>query len=687
MSSRLHNFESRFLQFCELFKHCNKSSTGQVDRLYEEFRALQQLGQSLSNSSFDHFASDYKTLCDYFDLGKENYQKFCAPYISLINEDKQGSTQRIMTHLKNPQALNSLIQNRPQDPAVKQKLQDLVGGASGLEAAEDFVAKSRMERLSQIMGYVLSGVAQDDLATYHLKKQLSSKIFKYRNQSMEDFLAQQIVEHDVEFVVQTAESLFGTVPVAGVVNSVKGFPKMFFEAPSDHVSPTSLFINHSQKRVTAVVTNMIQHPTQVLVATHQSLKNLSELPSIGSTPNPLHGYAVEMCFFHSGAFIEADCGHTLTSYLQDLQNASYVLRQTLMRGAFLSLVGSSIVGKTLRDTLRDTNIHVLGTDSEKLYHAMRMASDVDQHDIKSREMGAVVLNEMGAILEVCSDPKFVSTLTASQLLLIKQSFSSVVQTAQHYFSVFPLKNKQKLTLSEKRKLHHLAQMIDALHPLLGDSSSTSNFSNSWVIGQVEESAQIQSQHSFTLPLAYTYSPEIHNQMQHAFVLQKETHHKKHVLSGVLLDYLARSQVPECFQEFLNHARADSISNPLPSSDKAREFFADVQRMCGGKKSLNALSSQESNLSNPRAAFRRWINQVSVHLFEKPTIAGESVVVLSELFNTSLWTDRSLIPFSPKMKSVVENISHVMLEHSQHPSGAHLSSLLENVYQTPRRKMH
>lgn len=686
MTSRLHNFESRFLQFCELFKHCNKSSAGQVDRLYEEFRALQQLGQTLSNSSLDHFAADYKILRDYFDLGKDNYQKFCAPYISLINEDKQGSTQRIMTHLKNPQALSSLIQYRPENSVARQKLQDLVGGSVGLDAAEDFVAKARMERLSQIMGYVLSGVAQEDLATYHLKKQLSSKIFKYRNQSREDFLSQQIVDHDVEFVVQTAESLFGTVPVAGVIHSAKRLPKMFFEPPLDCVSPTSLFINHTQKRVTAVVTNMIQHPTEVLVATHQSLKNLSELPSIGSTPNALHGYSVEMCFFHSGAFIETDFGHTLTSYLQDLQNASYILRQTLMRGAFLNLVGSSIVGKTLRDTLRDTNIHVLGTDSEKLYHAMRMASDVDQHDIKSREMGAVVLNEMGSILEACSDQKFVSTLTGSQQILIKQSFSSVVQTARHYFSVFPLKNKQKLTLSEKRKLHHLAQMIDALHPLMGDPTDAST-RLSWEMGQVEETAQIQSQHALTLPLAYTYSSEIHHQMQHTFVLQKETHHKRHVLSGVLLDCLARSQVPECFQEFLNHARADSVSNPLPSSDKAREFFADVQRMCGGKKSLNALSSQEANLSNPRAAFRRWINQVSVHLFEKPTIAGESVVVLSELFNTGLWTDRSLIPFSPKMKSVVENISHVMLEHSQHPSGAHLSSLLENVYQMPRRKMH
>ena len=687
MSSRLHNFESRFLQFCELFKHCNKFSAGQVDRLYEEFRALQQLGQTLSESSLDHFALDYKTLRDYFDLGKENYQKFCAPYISLINEDKHGSTQRIMAHLKNPQALSSLIQTRPVDPVVKQKLQDLVGGPLGLEAAEDFVAKARMERLSQIMGYVLNGAAQDDLATYHLKKQLSSKVFKYRNQSREDFLAQQIVEQDMEFVVQTAESLFGTIPLAGVVHSAKRSPKMFFETPSAHVSPTSLFINHNQKRLTAVVTNMIPHSTEVLVATHQSLKNLVELSSIGSTPNLLQGYSVEMCFFHSGAFIEADGGHTLTSYLQDLQNASHVLRQTLMRGSFLSLVGSSIVGKTLRDTLRDTNIHVLGTDSEKLYHAMRMASEVDQHDIKSREMGAVVLNEMEAVLAVCLDQNFVSNLTPSQLFLIKQSFSCVVQTAHHYFSIFPLKSKQKLTLSEKRKLHHLAQMMDALHPVLGEPTVVSDFLSYWAMEKVDETAQIQSQHSFTLPLAYTYSPELHNQMQHAFALQKETNYKKHVLSGFLLDYLARSQVPECFQEFLNHARTDSVSNPLPSSDKAREFFADVQRMCGGKKSLNALSSQEANLSNPRAAFRRWVNQVSVHLFEKPTIAGESVVVLSELFNTSLWTDRSLIPFSPKMKSVVENISHVMLEHSQHPTGAHLSSLLDNVYQTPRRKMH
>lgn len=687
MSSRLHNFESRFLQFCELFKHCNKFSTGQVQRLYGEFRALQQLGQTLSDSSFDHFSSDYQILRDYFDLGKENYQKFCAPYISLINEDKQGSTQRIMTHLKNPQALSSLIQTRPTDPAVKQKLQELMGGPLGLEAADDFVAQARMERLSQIIGYVLNGSAQDDLATYHLKKQLSSKIFKYRNQSKEDFLAQQIVDQDMDFVVQTAEGLFGTIPLAGVVHSVKRSPKMFFETPTEYVSPTSLFINHNQKKVTAVVSNMIPRSTEVLVATHQSLKNLVELPSIGSSPNDLYGYSVEMCFFHSGAFIEADSAHTLTSYLQDLQNASYVLRQTLMRGSFLSLVGSSIVGKTLRDTLRDTNIHVLGTDSEKLYHAMRMASNVDQYDIKSREMGAVVLNEMEAVLETCSDQNFVSSLTPSQLLLIKQAFSCVIQTAHHYFSIFPLKNKQKLTLSEKRKLHHLAQKMDALHSVLGDSSGEAPFLTHWAMGTVEETAHIQSQHAFTLPLAYTYSAEIHNQMQQSFALQKETNHKKHLLSGFLLDYLAQSQVPDCFQEFLNHARTDSVNNPLPSSDKAREFFADVQRMCGGKRSLNALSSQEANLSNPRAAFRRWVNQVSVHLFEKPTVAGESVVVLSELFNTSLWADRSLIPFSPKMKSVVENISHVMLEHSQHPTGAHLSSLLDNIYQTPRRKMH
>jgi len=37
--------------------------------------------------------------------------------------------------------------------------------------------------------------------------------------------------------------------------------------------------------------------------------------------------------------------------------------------------------------------------------------------------------------------------------------------------------------------------------------------------------------------------------------------------------------------------------------------------------------------------------------------------------------------------VMENISHVMLNHSQRPTGVQLSALLENVYQTPRRKMH
>lgn len=686
MSSRLHHFETRFLQFCELFRHCDKSHFGQMERLYTEFQTIQHLGQDLSNTSIDHLSSDHKLLWEYFDFGKENYHNFCAPYISLINDDKHTSTQRIMGEYKRPDALNSLIQNHPTDLKIKQKLQELVGGPAGLGTMDDFVAKIRMERLSQIMGYVLSGVAQDDLAMYYVKKQLSSKVFKYRNQSVEDFLTQQMVERDMDFVVHATDGGFGTVALAGTLSPIKTTPPMFFETSSNNLAPASLFINHNQKRVTAVVTNMIENSTQVLVATHQSLKNLVALPAVGSTDNPLYGYSIEMCVFHSGASFQADATHTITSYLYDLKNASDRLRQTLMRGAFLNLVGSAIVGKTLRDTLRDTNIHVLGTDSEKLYHAMRMAAAVDQHDIKSREMGDVVLGEMHAILTSNLESDFISSLTPSQLILIKKSFGSVVQTALHYFSIFPLKNNQKLTLSEKKKLHNVANMVDKLNPLLGDGTAV-NLSRLWGMDQVENTARTQSQNSSLAPLGYIYSSDIQSDMQRMFVMHQETQHKKQIICGVLLDHLSRSQVPDCFQEFLNHARADTVTNPLPSSDKAREFFADVQRMCAGKKSLNALSSQEANLNNPRAAFRRWINQVSVHLFEKPTVAGESVVVLSELFNTSLWTDRSLIPFSPKMKSVVENISHVMLAHAQHPTGADLSSLLDNVYQTPRRKLH
>lgn len=686
MSSRLHHFENRFLQFCELFKHCDKSHFGQMERLYAEFQTIQHLGQDLSHTSIEHLSSDHKLLWDCFDFGKENYHSFCTPYISLINDDKHASTQRIMAEFKRPAALSSLIQNRPTDLKIKQKLQELLGGPLGLDTVDDFVAKIRMQRLAQIMGYVVSGVAQDDLAMYYVKKQLSSKIFKYRNQSLEDFLTQQMVAHDVDFVVNATDSVFGTVSLAGAVCSTKRASPMFFETPLNNLAPASMFINHNQKRVTAVVTNMTENSTKVLVATHQSLKNLVALPTVGATVNPLYGYSVEMCVFHSGASLQADSIHTITSYLSDLQNASDVLRQTLMRGAFLSLVGSSIVGKTLRDTLRDTNIHVLGTDSEKLYHAMRMAAEVDQHDLKSREMGDVVLSEMNSTLNTCLDAQFISNLTPSQIILIQKTFASVVQTALHYFSIFPLKNKQKLTLSEKKKLHNIAIMVDKLTPILGDGAQI-NLSKLWAMDQVESTAQTQSQNSSLAPLGYIYSPDIHSEIENGFALQQEALHKKQIICGVLLDHLARAQVPECFQEFLNHARADSVNNPLPSSDKTREFFADVQRMCGGKKSLNALSSQEANLSNPRAAFRRWINQVCVHLFEKPTVAGESVVVLSELFNTSLWTDRSLIPFSPKMKLVMENISHVMLAHSQRPTGAHLSSLLENVYQTPRRKMH
>lgn len=686
MSSRLHDFEIRFLQFCELFKHCDKSHFGQMERLYAEFQTIQRLSQNLSNASIEHLSSDHKLLWDSFDLGKEHYQHFCTPYISVINNDKQSSTQRLMTRLKHPDALNSLIQSHPTDLKIKQRLQDLLGGVLGMSTMDDFVAKNRMERLAQIMGYVISGVAQDDLATYHVKKQLSPKIFKYRNQSTEDFLTEQMIEHDVKFVVKTENSTFGTVSLAGVVNPIKSSARMFFEKPLNHLSPACLFINHNQKRLTAVVTNMIPNFTQVLVATHQALKNLAALPTVGGTANVVHDYSVNMCVFHSGASIEADLSHTVISYLQDLENASDLLRQTLMRGAFLNLVGSSIVGKTLRDTLRDTNVHVLGTDSEKLYHAMRTAASSDQHDVKSREMGDVVLGEIYATLHTCMDAHFISNLTPSQMILIKKTFASVVQTARNYFSIFPLKSKQKLTLSEKKKLHNVALMVDHLSPILGEPVAI-ELLNLWSMDHIENTAQMQSQHSSEIPLGYIYSADIHNEIEHTFVSQQELHYKKQIICVFLLDYLARSQVPECFQEFINHARADSVSNPLPSSDKAREFFADVQRMCGGKKSLNALSSQEANLHNPRAAFRRWINQVSVHLFEHTTVAGESVVVLSELFNTSLWTDRSLIQFSPKMKSVVEKISYIMLSHAQHPTGVDLSLLLDNVYQTPRRKMH
>ena len=690
MSSGLHNFESRFVQFCELFKHCDKSNSTQVARLQKEFDVLQQLGRTFVNSSFEHFSDDQKLLKDYFDLGKEHYQNFCAPCIALIGTDKQTSTKRIMEYFKQPSALQFLIQTRPNNTAVKQKLQDLLGGVAGLNVADDFVAHARMDRLSQIMGYVLSGVAQEDLLTYHMKKNLSSKIFKYRNQSVEDFLAAQIMEQDFEFVVQTAESVFGAIPIAGAVNTIKSSPPMFFESKRASLSPASVFINHSQKRVTAVVTNMLEHPTHVLVATHQSLKNLCAQDLIENQVNPLLGYSVEVCFFHTGVLTQSDEGHSTTGYLQALTTAPSLLRQTLMRGAFLSVIGSTVVGKTLRETLRDTNIHVLGTDSEQLYHAMRMAAEVDQHDVKSREMGAVVLNEMMAVLEVCADRTFVSGLSAFQQTLLEDVFETAANSALHYFSIFPLKNKQKLTLSEKQHIYKIAQMLD-LGKHEWNSKNTPllsiDFSNLLGRKDLDSTAEKQSQHSLAQPLGYTYCADIQKTIQNEFALRKDTHDKKHLLSGFILDYLARSQVPECFQEFINHARADSVNNPLPSSDKTREFFADVQRMCSGKKALNALTSQETNLGNPRAAFRRWINQVCVHLFEHQTVAGESVVVLSELFNTSLWHDRSLIPFSPKMKSVVGNISQVMLEHSKQPSGAHLSSLLDTVYQTPRRKMH
>lgn len=690
MSSVLYSFESRFIQFCELFKHCDKSNSMHVARLLVEYKALQQLGRTLPNSNFEHFTFEHKILKDYFDFGKDNYQSFCLPCIALITSDKQSSTKRVMDYFKQPQTLTSLTQQRPLDANVKQKLQDLLGGQEGLDVADDFVATARMDRFSQIMGYVLSGLAQEDLNTYHMKKQISSKIFKYRNQSVADFLSSQIVEQDCEFVVQTSESMFGVIPIAGAISTYKTPPRMFFETTPNSSSPNSLFINHTQKRITAVVTNMLENPTQTLVATHQSLKQLCAQNEIEHTDNPLYGYATEICFFHTGASFEQDTSsHTVTSYLKDLTSAPLGLRQTLMRGAFLSLVGSGVVGKTLRDTLRDTNMHVLGTDSEKLYHAMRSAAEVDQHDVKSREMGCVVLNEMTAVLEMCANPTFISTLSDFQTNLIKQVFSSVEATTTHYFSIFPLKNKQKITLSEKRKINHIAHLLDTLKPTFGLDFQTHSISFTQLFGPngLENTATAQSQKALTLPLGYNYSPEIYKDIQTWFALQKENQRKKNMLSGFLLDNLARANVPECFNEFLNHARADSVSNPLPSSDKSREFFADVQRMCGGKKTLNALSSQEANLSNPRAAFRRWVNQVCVHLFEHPTAAGESVVVLSELFNTSLWHDRSLIPFSPKMKSVVGGISQVMLEHSRQPSGTHLSSLLETVYQTPRRKMH
>lgn len=690
MSSRLHNFESRFVQFCELFKYCDKSNSSQVARLQTQFNILQELGKTFPDSSFEHFSADQKLLKDYFDLGKEHYQTFCAPCIGLITADKQSSTKRIMEYFKHPAALHSLIQNRPSNTVAKQKLQDLLGGEKGLDVAEDFVANARMNRFSQIMGYVLSGVAQENLNTYHMKKQLSSKIFKYRNQSVEDFLTSQIVEHDLEFVVQTAESTFGAIPIAGAINATKSSPGLFFEVAPASLSPNSLFINHSQKRVTAVVTNMLEHPTQVLVATHQSLKNLCSQARIDGQVNPLLDYSTEMCFFHTGVLTHPHDGPSVTSYLQALAVAPPLLRQTLMRGSFLSVMGEAGGGKTLRDTLRDTNIHVLGTDSESLYHAMRMAAQVDQHDVKSREMGSVVLNEMTAVLEACVDPSFVSSLSVFQKTLLEQVFGAVANAALHYFSTFPLKNKQKLTLSEKRKLHKIAHILDAEQNNWNTGNASGvlvNFTNILGPSTLDATADAQSQYALAQPLGYSYSPDLQKNIQSHFVVQKDTQDKKQLLSGFILDYLARSQVPECFQEFLNHARVDSVNNPLPSSDKTREFFADVQRMCGGKKSLNALSSQEANLNNPRAAFRRWINQVCVHLFERPTAAGESVVVLSELFNTSLWHDRSLIPFSPKMKSVVGNISQVMLEHSRHPSGAHLSSLLDTVYQTPRRKMH
>lgn len=712
MSARVHSFETRFSQFCELFKHCDKTDREQVAVLRKQFTVLHRQGRQLSASDLTGLSVNQGLLKDFFDLGKENFHSFCHRAVELIDGDTVATSRRLAAYVKSQEAFESVRSTAAADPQTRQRLQELLGGLLGIEVGDEFVASVRMENLGRIIGYALSGLAKWNLQTFHATEQLSSRLLKYRKSSVEEYLTERIVEQDVEFVYEVSDIANGTRQVAGFVNESKNASELVMGGQTRAKSRSdSFFVNHAEKKIVMVAATSLNsgpgEQAMPLIKAHQALKALVQTDEINGVKNELFGYSFEVCFCHGG-FAPSEQNkagkQTGSGYFDALGGLTLNQRQALMRSAFLSLLGEKAASPTLQQVLRDTNIHILGTDTEKLYHDMRFASLVDSQDSTSRALANVCLGEMVGALEVLATASVEFSFTTGSKTIASAVVPSVVGAVQNYFKNFPLTPTQELSAAERRQLQHVSSLLEKVEEKLTQRADTYDESLSQVLdqigtlamalspGQLDGHALRSSQQALRVCPTYQFSEDKYEQLQSRCTKHTQDDKKKQLLTEFLIDSLAHNRMPECLKEFINHARAHSAQHPLPRTEFVREFFADVQRMCEGKKSLNSLSSLEDKMvkgqvDSARKLFTTGVSQVIKRtVMNEDAYASHAIWALSSLFDTSLWDNREILASNSKFKAKMDTIAETMLRHAQVDSGRHLNTLLEEVYRSPRRRL-
>lgn len=702
MSPKLHNFETKFIQFCDLFKHCDKTNAVQVRTLQAEFEKLHLTALNFTNTDLEHLSANHLLLKEFFNLGKEHFKEFCKQAVSLIDSNQQQTAMRLAHYIKSQEAFESIRSKREIDTVTRQKLQDLLGGILGVEIGQDFVASVKMENLGRIIGYALSGLCKGDLDTYWSQKQLSSKIFKYRNQTVEDFLSERIIEQDLEFVYHIGDSQNGQKQVAGLINGHRSVVEYLrFGQTRAQNRPDSFFVNHDEKKIVVVAaTSNYNGPGEQaipLVKAHQCVRLLTQQEFINDIPNDVYGYKIEMCFCHAG-FAPSEQSktgkQTGSAFFEAAGHLTIQQRNTLMRSAFLSLLGENGVSHLLQHALRETNVHILGTDSEDLYHKMRFAANLDERSPWSREMAKVCLTEISNVLDILTHSDFNLSFQSGSKTLSEAVLQSVVGAAKNYFKVFPLVQYQELPDDERNMLLNIGQQMGVLKQKLFNSPDTYNEHISDCLSDIKRCASDYSERNLNevaeevsveismVTPTYIFSEQKHSEMEMQQKEQTADDHKRIILSNYLMEQMTSGTLAPSIQEFINLARVNAEDYPVPNMERAREFFTDIEHIFAGKKNLDALSSQ-MHLKNPRDSFKRWINTVAIHSFESPSIGAEAIVLLSELFNAKWLTQRENIPSNMRMKESFNRLAETMVSYSKHSE--YLNDLLKDVYRAPKKR--
>lgn len=677
MSARFHSFEHRLAHFCELLKYCDKTNLSHVSHLHDEFVRLKHVTRMFTTADFEPLSAVHKTLCYFFELGKDHEHRFCAQPVSLVDGNPHASAERLADYLRSSEGWKLIRQSRLTNILERQRLQDMLG-EDAFDLIEEFLVQSRTHLFMHILGYAHTGVARDDLDVYQSYKILSPKVFKYRNQSRDDFLTERLLKMDGDFVFVQEQDGARTTANAGM------FTDRFKEVDLPILTGTPpqrsdvACINRLRKSVVFVGNLDDPLSQQRTTQAFKSFEALAQQPTVDGVANEVFEYQASVCWMAGGLFPKRFHEDRLKGVL----------------GSLLTVFSRLDPIDGMEDAVRRSLVYTVGGEGRTALKQLWEACDIDQHDTQSREVAGVFLKNIIYGLEFLNANPLSGSVSKDELVLHGIVREALAAAAQKYFTLFPLLGEQDLTLAERRKLGHVAQLagkIAATTQPFVDAGLTTEWAGTlsaahqmYGPSKVDSTARRLSDAVWANKNQHVFSPTLLSQLQNQCAAGAQLQHQQHAVSEFLMERSGNTAVPECVVEFLGMARADAFNNPLPSPEKTREFFADVQRMLGGKKSLNALSSQEATLNNPRSAFCRWVTQVALHIVDKPTAAGGAVLVLSDLFNKSLWQDRSLLPYSPRMRSVMDNLARLMIEQSLHPDAQPLRTLLEQIYAASTR---